>query len=221
MARLVRIAGVVLAIAVAGLLLVYVGHGLLEARKVSAAQDKARQSVEAARPVLDDVVARLDAAGAAAALGPVVERRSGIRCSIDGVGAGWVTQYYEQNCVAEASLTVASAGSAADVAEAMGGNVDAGGGCGSYILPEGADTAARAGIVVRWMDSAETAARCGPDDSSRAIAFGHHESAAAAEGAVVRFESREWLEPTELGCRPWSVIFCSAPVDEPALPASS
>lgn len=214
MRRILKVIGLLVAGLVALVATVYVVHGLSGMRQVAVAKEHAvaelDEALATARP---DAVAEHHRA--AATLGPPTYDWQEVVCELSTNDAGWIVNDYVQEC----SLRVVT------LLESR----DASTGCKRLAVPE---SSGQSTIVAIWrapasaLESEEYESGC----PSGLLTPGFRSASRLLDGTRPRdldespswivVESRTSLTDSVLGCSPWGVVFCSAPVDEPVLGVS-
>lgn len=219
MRRLLRGCATVLAVLVLVVVSGYVVHGLSGLGEVRAAKRQAVADIEQGLGGADRLVSRHEVrVRRELGLGEPAYRWHELSCSLSTRDAGWMVQSYTQVCEVRAVELhpLDSAGTR----------------CEDVLLSPtlGAEIGAHARVVrgpsAALSDSRPWEHQCPsnvarPDrvGETRQISGDRPGSLSGSPGWLAVTASASVGE-TDLGCSPWGVLFCSAPVDEPVLPRS-
>lgn len=195
----------------------YVVTGVQETFDVRAAEQQAVAEIEEALPDAERRADRLQRS-VRAAMGRGAPEHSWreLSCSFSTIDAGWIVQDYEQVCELHTVDLfpvddVPASGACDDVPEPV--TVDH-----PLVVtlnhgPTGALTADNP-----WRSRCPSGiTEPALPGSTRVLAGGRPDSLSASPAWIVA-ETRTPVSRTTLGCHPWKPIFCSTPVEAPALP---
>jgi hypothetical protein len=194
----------------------YVGSGLWVSRQVAHAQDQAAADLHTSLPGgREDAERDLDALVLAAKSGEPTHVWRQLVCEVDSQDAGmFLVDYYYQRCFIHSVALIRTDGRGADV-----------GSCESKPLPRQFRFSGAALITTSRPDEV---ADCAADtlmlsfqiESRASIPLGGSpvtlsQLQASPYWVVVVVDTE--VSKTELGCAAWKVVFCSVPVDAPAV----
>ncbi len=194
----------------------YVVNGLSGHADVEDAKRQAADDVAAALPVAERrAVADRDLARSQADLGAPAYAWQELVCGLSSKDAGWIVQSYTQECQVESVDLYAVAGSTS-------------GGCEPVSLPVSPEPGAVPVSGTRgpaealasdqpWEHSCPDGL-LGPStfDASRLLRGARPTSLSSSPTWLV-ITTATPVSSTDLGCDPWKIIFCDAPVDRPSL----
>lgn len=199
---------------------VYLTHGLSAQSEVNAAKRQASAELAAALPEGEVQATRdRDRARALGRLGTPAYAWQELVCELDTSESGWIVEDYVQECqVRSVDLYPASGPTSGD--------------CQYQPLPAGGDlTDLSTPVVVSAVRGPSTAfesdrpwaASC-PDwvlspaaVASSRLLHGRRPPDLSSSPAWLVVSIDTELSSTSLGCSPWGLLFCSAPVDHPVL----
>ena len=203
----------------------YLAHGLSGRAEVRAAQQQASADLTAALPVAEpQATEERHRARGLTRLGIPTYAWQEVVCQLNTREGGWIVQDYVQECEIRS----------VDLYPTTGPDS---GSCEYQPPPLGEATSAAATPLIVSIDrgpasgfeSEEPWARSCPDwvltpaqaESSRLLT-GRRPAELSASPAWVVVSTHTPVSSTSLGCSPWGLLFCSAPVDDPVLdrPAS-
>lgn len=196
----------------------YVVRGLVGTAHVAAAKKQAAADLAAALPTSERraTVNRRQVRASLDRLGAPAYSWQELVCELDTNDVGWIVDEYVQQCDIR-SVDLIPAAQAAP------------GDCEYLSLPE-ASKETRSGTVAVWrgrstvLDSESPGARMCPDGltgppligTSRMLE-GRRPRGLSSSAAWIVVETVTPVSRTVLGCDPWTVGFCTAPVDAPVM----
>ncbi|SDE39591.1 hypothetical protein [Auraticoccus monumenti] len=230
--RVLRVLGVLLAVLVGVPLSLYVGHGVVGSVQTSALRAEVGAEVRAERAVAQpEVLALRDRQRAALPAAPA-HSWAALECDFASRDAGWIVQAYQQTCELRTMdfLPVADRSEAEQVSAGLpsglfGDEQEHSG--GPHCQPLRATGGGREpSTELLWTPAATLPD--GPDRCYRVMTSRPGQTADVLEpfDAATLDPTTDWLvvvstrtvmDRRELGCSPWSVLFCSEPFDEPVL----
>ncbi|MVA75678.1 hypothetical protein GC722_06515 [Auraticoccus sp. F435] len=230
--RAVRVVAWVLALLVAVPVVVYVVHGGIGSIRGVALRREVAGEVAERRAVVQPEVLALRERQRAVLPEPPTHSWAALQCAFGTTEGGWIVQAYHQSCwfttldlypVASEDEAVQRAG--ALPAELFGApGEDPGYAVHCRVLTSSVEPSSEAGTQLLWVPGGAVAP--GDQHCSR-LTLGQYAADAVEPLDPTSVDpGTDWLvvsnqapvlERRELGCSPWSLVFCSRPWDEPVL----
>ena len=219
MKRFVRVLASLVCCGAALLGILYVGQGLVGMAHVAAAKKQAAADLTAALPAGERraTAGRERVRTSLSGVGAPAYSWQELVCELDTNDVGWIVDEYVQQCDIR-SVDLVPVTRAAP------------GGCESLYFPRTLDAARSGTVGVRRgsstvLASARPWAQMCPDGltgppligTSRML-DGQRPTSLSSSPAWIVVETTTPVSRTVLGCDPWTVVFCTEPVDAPVVP---